>query len=418
MDIEYIGRVLARLKPFVRDHVIRRTRIERVLGTLQEPIDEIRPEVERLLAKAGIAIEEDAPPVAAPPARLPAAPQPTPSSTANGPGIDGPKDLCREHGHAVTAARRRLELDRFITNHARVLLRSEEEVGLAILVRGEAGKPLDQGDFARLTGESRQAAECLLLHNQGLVHSVAQRYAPSGMAYDDLFQHGVIGLIRAIELFDPRLGNKFSTYAMHWVRQSITRGIANEARLIRLPVHMVDRVLKVWAVRARLTVATEAPSVHQVALACNLTDTQVRECLRLGPSDLFSLDTPIGPEGESTLADLLDLADPELDPEREVELGFLQEDLQTVLDTLTEREADVVSMRFGLTTGEPMTLEEIGKIYHVTRERIRQIEKQSMSKLRHPSRSHVLRPYIYGGVEESTAEPDETSEDAAEKVTA
>ncbi|WP_162529261.1 sigma-70 family RNA polymerase sigma factor [Segeticoccus rhizosphaerae] len=415
MDIEYIGRVLARLKPFVRDHVIRRTRIERVLATLQEPTDEIRREVERLLAKAGIAIEEDAPPVAAPQARPPA----EPTSAANDPGMDAPHDLGAVHNDdAVTAARRRLERDRFITNHARVLLRSEEEVGLAILVRGEADKPLDQGDFARLTGESRRAAECLLLHNQGLVHSVAQRYAPSGMAYDDLFQHGVIGLIRAIELFDHRLGNKFSTYAMNWVRQSIRRGIANEARLIRLPVHIVDRVLKVWAVRTRLTVASETPSVHQIALACNLTDTQVRECLRLGPHDFLSLDTPIGPDGESTLADLLDLADPELNPEREVEFGFLQDELHTVLDTLSEREAGVVSMRFGLTTGEPMTLEEIGKIYGVTRERIRQIEKQSMSKLRHPSRSHVLRPYMYGGVEKSTAEVDEVSEDATEKVTA
>ena len=150
--------------------------------------------------------------------------------------------------------RRRLRLDRRIENPAKVLLKPEEEVGPALLIRGSSRKPLESGEFGRLTGEARAAADCLLLHKPGLVHKVAGRYAPPGMTYDDLFQHGVVGLIRAVELFDPSLGYKFSTYAMNWIRQAVTRGIANEARLIRLPVHMVERVNKVWATRARLTV--------------------------------------------------------------------------------------------------------------------------------------------------------------------
>lgn len=391
MDLEYVGRVLARLKPFIREGIIRRTRIQRVLGTLHVPAHEVLPEIERLLAKAGVTIEEDSPRVESAVASPTGAIDDAQASDGGAPQDQALVDV----DEAVRAARHRLELDRSITNHAKVLLRPEEEVGLATLVRGGSGKPLGRGDFARLTGEPRKAAECLLLHNQGLVHSVAKRYAPPGMTYEDVFQHGVVGLIRAVELFDPLLGNKFSTYATTWIRQSITRGIANEARLIRLPVHMLERVQKVWATRSRLTVDGEEPGVHQLALVCELTDEQVRECLKLGPQHVTSLDTPVGPEGEATLADLLDVTDPDLDPEHLVELKLFYEQLRSVLDTLNVRDAGVVSMRFGLIDGEGMTLDEIGKIYGVTRERIRQIEHRAISRLQEPSRSHVLRPYRY-----------------------
>lgn len=411
MNIEYVVRVLGRLQPFVRDRVIRRTRVERVLGTLQSTPDGLRAEIERLLAKAGIAIEEDFTPVAEETELLAVVEDEPPPDD---PAVDGWPAVQRvRSSNAVAAARHRMDRDRYISNLSRVLLNAEEEVGLAILVHSVSNKPLAQGDFARLTGEPRAAAECLLLHNVKLVHFAAQRYAPSGMTYEDLVQHGMIGLIRAVELFDPSLGNKFSTYAVNWIRQSITRGIANESRMIRLPVHMFERVQKVWHTRTRLTVDGEEPSVHQLALACELTDDQVTECLMLGPQDILSLDTPVGPEGETTLGDFLDRADPSANPEQAVEFALLQEQLHAVLDTFSEREAGVVAMRFGLSDGEPKTLDEIGKVYGVTRERIRQIEKNVMGRLRHPSRSMVLRPFLYGTDELPRVKPDADKEDTA-----
>jgi RNA polymerase primary sigma factor len=403
MDIEYLSRVLMRLRPFARDGVIRRTRLERVLGTLETPSDVIRPEVERLLAKAKIRIDEDQVQAPAPEAS-PAPEQPRQAEPAED-SVDGPPvpEAGRsepldwsERQLAVKAAWNRITADRHVANHASILLTAQQEVGLAILIRGREGRPLEQGEFASLTGESREAAECLFLHNQRLVHSVAKKYPQTGMSYDDLVQHGMTGLIRAVELFDPAQGNKFSTYAMWWIRQSITRGIANEARLIRLPVHMVEKLNKVWGARARLMVGGEPPTLYQLARACELDEKQVLECLRLGPPDLPSLDMKIG-DGEATLADVLDMADPELDPSHQVEYLLLQEQLSAVLDTLSEREAGVISMRFGLTTGEQMTLDEIGKVYGVTRERIRQIESKTLDKLKHRSRSQVLEPYFYGG---------------------
>ncbi|MGC4994168.1 sigma-70 family RNA polymerase sigma factor [Nocardia salmonicida] len=394
MDIEYVGRVLVRLQPFVKDRVIRRSRIDRVLGTLRTPPEYLPAEVDRLLIKAGFNIEEDCAPAPSDP-QLPdvqadAKPDIEPDNrTTDRPGRES---------DAVEAARRRIRSDRRVpaARCANVLLRSEEEVGLAILVRGETGKPLNQGDFAKLTGEPHDAAICLLLHNQGLVRSVAKRYAPSGMTSEDLFQHGMIGLIRAVELFDPNMGNKFSTYSMNWVRQAITRAIANESRMIRVPVHMYERMLKVWQTHARLTVDGEAPSVHELALACDLIDSQVTECLMLGRHDILSLDTPVAHEGESTLGDLYDNADPYADPEREIVFDLLQGQIASVLETISEREASVVSMRFGLLDDSPKTLDEIGKIYGVSRERIRQIEKKAMTQLQDPLRSQVLRAYLYG----------------------
>lgn len=403
MDIEYIGRVLARLKPFVKDGVVRRTRLERVLGALQVPASSVRPDVERLLAQAGITIDEDA-----------VDPEPVPSDVDDATPDDGtvddeglfapdestealPADLSPVSlDKALAAARRRLHLDRTTREPAKALLTAEEEVGLATLVRGPDGRPLAAGGYARLSGEARRAAESLFLHNQGLIHSVARRTPPGTLEYDDLVQHGAIGLIRAIELFDPSMGTKFSTYAVNWIRQSITRGVANESRLIRLPVHMIERVNKVWATRTRLTVNGEPPPVHALALQCELSDEQVRECLRLGPEQIASLDQRVA-DSETTLGELLDL---EADIPSAYDLlaqQMLQEDIWFVLDTLSEREAGVISMRFGLTDDQPRTLDEIGRVYGVTRERIRQIEGKTMSKLRHRSRSGVLRAYMFDG---------------------
>ena len=342
-----------RLRPFVRDRVIRRTRLERVLGTLETPSDVVRPEVERLLAKAKIRIDEDQ--VQKPAPVFAPGPDEPRKSESEEESFDGPPARVAEPSEpldwserqlAVRAAWGRITADRHLANHASVLLTAQQEVGLGILIRGCDGRPLEQGEFASLTGEAREAAECLFLHNQRLVHSVAKKYPQSGMSYDDLVQHGMTGLVRAVELFDPEQGNKFSTYAMWWIRQAISRGIANEARLIRLPVHMVERLNKVWATRTRLTLGGESPTLYQLARACELDEEQVLECLRLGPPDLPSLDMKIG-DGEATLADVLDKADPELDPSRQVEYLLLQEQLSAVLDTLSEREAGVISMRFG-----------------------------------------------------------------------
>jgi RNA polymerase primary sigma factor len=394
MDLEHLGRVFARLRPFIRDQVVRRSRLERVLGTFGASADELRREVERLLGESGIAIEEDVPDAISDDIGLSS----TDGRTTPVVDIDVPPDLAPvDRKAAVAAARRRLASDRNVRNHAKVLLRPEEEVGLAILVRGKLGLPLGQGDFGRLKGEARSAAECMLLHNQGLARSVALRYAPPGMSYDDVFHHGVIGLIRAVELFDPTRGYKFSTYAMNWVRQAITRGIANESRLIRLPVHMVERVNKVWATRTRLTVGGEPPRVHQLALACELTDEEILECLIIGPQHVLSLDMPIGADGESTLADVIDASDPDLAPDRELEFELMKEQIRAVLELLDEREAGVMALRYGLTDGEEKTLDEIGRVYGVTRERIRQIEGKTMAKLRHPSILEVLEPYLFGG---------------------
>ncbi len=420
MDLEYLSRVLVRLRPFVREGVIRRTRLERVLGALDIPADTIRPEIERLLATAKLRIDEDqvhatapiAPPMPPEPARVQPVEVPSPGPPPAVAELSEPLDWS-ERQLAVKAAWTRIKADRHVANHATVMLTAQQEVGLAILIRGRPGRPLEQGEFASLTGEAREAAECLFLHNQRLVHSVAKKYPQNGMSYEDVVQHGMTGLIRAVELFDPEQGNKFSTYAMWWVRQAITRGIANDARLIRLPVHMVEKLNKVWGTRARLMLGGERPTLYQLANACELDEKQVLECLRLGPPDLPSLDMKIG-DGEATLADVLDKPDPELDPAREVEYLLLQEQLGAVLDTLSEREAGVISMRFGLTTGEQMTLDEIGKVYGVTRERIRQIESKTLDKLRHRSRSGVLEPFFYGGGNRPRPKPKAPDVEAAE----
>jgi len=214
------------------------------------------------------------------------------------------------------------------------------------------------------------------------------------MEYEDLFQHGVIGLIRAIELFDPAHGAKFSTYAVIWVRQAITRAIANESRLIRIPVHMVERINKVWATRSRLTENGRLPTNHELALACGLTDKQTSECLAMGPQDILSLDMPVGSQSESTLGDLLDIEDSDSRPERQVEFQMMKHLIDDVLSTLSEREARVIRLRYGLVDGEQWTLEQIGNAHGLTRERIRQIETKTLSKLRHPVRSSQLKEFL------------------------
>jgi RNA polymerase primary sigma factor len=284
------------------------------------------------------------------------------------------------------------------------LLNAEMEVELA--KRIEAGlfseEKLAKGgkNSAKLLEElewiaedGRRAKNHLLEANLRLVVSLAKRYTGRGMLFLDLIQEGNLGLIRAVEKFDYTKGYKFSTYATWWIRQAITRAMADQARTIRIPVHMVEVINKLARVqRQMLQDLGREPTPEELAKELDMTPEKVIEVQKYGREPI-SLHTPLGEDGDSEFGDLIEDSEA-IVPADAVSFTLLQEQLHAVLDTLSEREAGVVSMRFGLTDGQPKTLDEIGKVYGVTRERIRQIESKTMSKLRHPSRSQVLRDYL------------------------
>ncbi|MDO4792047.1 MAG: RNA polymerase sigma factor, partial [Buchananella hordeovulneris] len=285
------------------------------------------------------------------------------------------------------------------------LLTAEQEVELA--KRIEAGLYAEEklakeqdvlpGKLRRelhwIAQDGKQAKDHLLEANLRLVVSLAKRYTGRGMLFLDLIQEGNLGLIRAVEKFDYTKGYKFSTYATWWIRQAITRAMADQARTIRIPVHMVEVINKLARVqRQMLQDLGREPTPEELGLELDMPPEKVIEVQKYGREPI-SLHTPLGEDGDSEFGDLIEDSEAVV-PADAVSFTMLQEQLTQVLETLSERESGVVAMRFGLQDGQPKTLDEIGKVYGVTRERIRQIESKTMSKLRHPSRSQVLRDYL------------------------
>ena len=275
---------------------------------------------------------------------------------------------------------------RSVDDHVRMYLK---EIGKVPLLSTD-----DEVELARLMSEGDEAAKKRLTEaNLRLVVSIAKRYVGRGMLFLDLIQEGNLGLIKAVEKFDYSKGYKFSTYATWWIRQAITRAIADQARTIRIPVHMVETINKLIRVsRQLLQELGRDPQPEEIAKEMNMSVDKVREIMKIAQEPV-SLETPIGEEEDSHLGDFI----PDDDAPAPSELAsfmLLKEQLMGVLDTLTSREEKVLRLRFGLDDGRPRTLEEVGKVFNVTRERIRQIEAKALRKLRHPSRSKKLKDFL------------------------
>ena len=264
-----------------------------------------------------------------------------------------------------------------------------KEIGRINLLTSE-----EEFEYAKRANEGDEKAKSMLAEsNLRLVVSITKRYVGRGMLFLDLIQEGNIGLMKAVDKFDPSKGYKFSTYATWWIRQAITRAIADQARTIRIPVHMVETINKLARVQRQLTQElNREPTDEEIAKKLGISLEKVREVYKIS-QDPVSLETPIGEEDDSHLGDFIK-DERTMSPEEYTEIGMLKEELSGVLLTVTEREEKVLRLRFGLDDGQCRTLEEVGQIFNVTRERIRQIEAKALRKLRHPSRSRKLKDFL------------------------
>ncbi len=316
--------------------------------------------------------------------------QPAQQVVTAGATADPVKDYLKQIGKvALLNAEQEVELAKRIEAG----LFAEERLATTDFDRNDKDQRRFERDLKWIAHDGKRAKNHLLEANLRLVVSLAKRYTGRGMLFLDLIQEGNLGLIRAVEKFDYTKGYKFSTYATWWIRQAITRAMADQARTIRIPVHMVEVINKLARVqRQMLQDLGREPTPEELAKELDMTPEKVVEVQKYGREPI-SLSTPLGEDGDSEFGDLIEDSEAVV-PADAVSFTLLQEQLHQVLDTLSEREAGVVSMRFGLQDGQPKTLDEIGKVYGVTRERIRQIESKTMSKLRHPSRSQVLRDYL------------------------
>jgi RNA polymerase primary sigma factor len=312
-----------------------------------------------------------------------------PEEDTSGPSTDLVRAYLKEIGRvALLNAEQEVELAKRIEAG----LFAQEKLRQAETGESKVNKTMRK-DLDWLAADGQRAKDHLLEANLRLVVSVAKRYTGRGMAFLDLIQEGNLGLIRAVEKFDYTKGYKFSTYATWWIRQAITRAMADQARTIRIPVHMVEQINKLTRVqRQMLQDLGREPTADELATELDMTPDKVVE-IQGYAREPVSLEQNVGDEGDSQLGDFIEDADAPIAAEV-VSFGLLQRELDSVLKTLPEREAAVVALRFGLTDGQPRTLDEIGKEFGLTRERIRQIEAKTLSKLRHPSRSQKLRDYL------------------------
>ena len=313
-------------------------------------------------------------------------PAPAQGAAAAGASADPVKDYLKQIGKVpLLNARQEVELAKRIEAG---LFAEEKLAEGSVVLRGD-----QRIDLELVAEDGRRAKDHLVEANLRLVVSLARRYTGRGMLFLDLIQEGNLGLIRGVEKFDYTRGYKFSTYATWWIRQAITRAMADQARTIRLPVHIVEAIGRMARVQRQLLQDLgRDPTPDELAAELDMTPERLVEVLKYGREPI-SLHTPLGEDGDSEFGDLIEDSEA-IQPGEAVSFTLLQEQLHSVLDTLSEREAGVVSMRFGLTDGQPKTLDEIGNVYGVTRERIRQIESKTMSKLRHTSRSDILRDYL------------------------
>ncbi len=315
----------------------------------------------------------------------PLAAGPVPETSLAGPTSDPVRMYLREIGRVP-----------LLTAEQEVDLAKRYEAGIVAAELLEAGAaPARRVKLRRLVRGGEAARARLVESNLRLVVSVAKHYVGRGLLFLDLVQEGNLGLIRAVEKFDAAKGYKFSTYATWWIRQAITRAIADQARTIRIPVHMVETINKVLRTQRELHQQLgREPTLEEIGAPLELSVERVEEILQLAQEPV-SLETPVGEEEDSSLADFIEDADAVV-PLDAATLNLLREQIAEVLDTLAPRERTIVELRFGMADGQPRTLEEVGEAFGVTRERIRQIESKTLSKLRHPSRAEQLRDFLDG----------------------